>query len=140
MLVGCGAGGVLGAGARSSAAPPSPCGPRRSARERDAFHAEVIETPDAIGVTGLPDLDDATAIVLLPDPYSFPTDAVLAELARRAPGVPIVGGLASARTLDGDAALFLDDELSPPARSASPSRASRSCRASRRAPRPSAPS
>jgi small ligand-binding sensory domain FIST len=36
---------------------------------------------------------------------------VLGELSRRAPGVPILGGIASARTLDGNAALFLGDEL-----------------------------
>ena len=59
----------------------------------------------------LPELHDATGVVLLPDPYSFPTDLVLGELSRRAPGVPVLGGIASARTLDGDAALFLGDEL-----------------------------
>jgi small ligand-binding sensory domain FIST len=53
----------------------------------------------------------AAAVVMLPDPYSFPTDAVLAELARRSPGVPILGGLASARTPDGDAALFVGDRV-----------------------------
>ena len=36
---------------------------------------------------------------------------MLTDLARRAPGVPVLGGIASARTLDGDAALFLDDRL-----------------------------
>jgi small ligand-binding sensory domain FIST len=51
----------------------------------------------------MPELDDTTALVLLPDPYPFPTDVVLGELARRAPGVPSLGGIASARTLDGSA-------------------------------------
>jgi small ligand-binding sensory domain FIST len=62
-------------------------------------------------VTGLADIEDATAAVLLPDPYSFPTDVMLGELSRRAPGVPVLGGVASARTLDGNAALFLGDQL-----------------------------
>jgi small ligand-binding sensory domain FIST len=77
----------------------------------EAFHAEAIEISDGMAVTGLAELEDATAAVLLPDPYSFPTDGVLPELSRRAPGVPIVGGLSSARTPDGDAALFVGDRV-----------------------------
>jgi small ligand-binding sensory domain FIST len=111
-LVGCGAGGVLG--------------DRREVEEgtavavwaaalgggsAEAFHAETIEMPEGTAVAGLPDLADATAAVLLPDPYSFPTPAVLAELSRQAPGVPIVGGLSSARGDDGAAALFVGDRV-----------------------------
>ena len=51
----------------------------------EAFHAEAIETPDGVGVTGLADIDGASAAVILPDPYTFPTDAVLAELAAGRP-------------------------------------------------------
>jgi small ligand-binding sensory domain FIST len=47
------------------------------------------------------------------DPYSFPTDALLSELALRAPGVPILGGLESARSDDGTAALLFGDEVRP---------------------------
>jgi small ligand-binding sensory domain FIST len=50
-------------------------------------------------------------VILLPDPYSFPTDGLLRDLARRAPGVPIVGGISSARTLDGAGALFFGEQL-----------------------------
>jgi small ligand-binding sensory domain FIST len=45
--------------------------------------------------------------VLLPDPYSFPADAFVAELG----DVPVLGGISSARTLDGGAALFCGDEV-----------------------------
>jgi small ligand-binding sensory domain FIST len=48
---------------------------------------------------------------MLADPYSLPADAVLADLAAEAPGVPVLGGLSSARTFDGTAALFLDQTV-----------------------------
>ena len=112
VLVGCGAGGVVGGGREvergtAVAVWAAALGEGRA----EAFHLDVTQGPDAIAVGGLPELDDATAVVLLPDPYSFPTDLVLGELSRRAPGVPVLGGIASARTLDGNAALFLGDEL-----------------------------
>ena len=112
VLVGCGAGGVVGDGREvehgtAVAVWAAALGDGRA----EAFHLDVTQGPDAIAVGGLPELDDATGVVLLPDPYSFPTDLVLGELARRAPGVPVLGGIASARTLDGNAALFLGDQL-----------------------------
>jgi len=112
VLVGCGAGGVVGDGREvehgtAVAVWAAALGDGRA----EAFHLDVTQGPDAIAVGGLPGLEDATGVVLLPDPYSFPTDLVLGELARRAPGVPVLGGIASARTLDGNAALFLGDQL-----------------------------
>jgi small ligand-binding sensory domain FIST len=112
VLAGCGAGGVLGEGReveRGTAVAVWAAALGDGTVE--AFHLDVIQGVDSIAVTGLPDLDGVTCVVLLPDPYSFPTDVVLAELARRAPGVPVLGGIASARTLDGNAALFLGDQL-----------------------------
>jgi small ligand-binding sensory domain FIST len=60
---------------------------------------------------GLPELASDGALILLSDPYSFPTDSVLTGLADAAPSVPVLGGLASARTADGSGALFIDDEV-----------------------------
>jgi small ligand-binding sensory domain FIST len=111
-LVGCGAGGVLGPLREVEAGTAvAVWAATLDGGGATAFHAEAIETPDGIGVTGLAEIEDASGVVLLPDPYSFPTDAVLAELAVRSPGVPIVGGLASARTPEGDAALFVDGRV-----------------------------
>jgi len=111
-LVGCGAGGVLGALREVEAGTAvAVWAATLDGGSATAFHAEAIETPEGIGVTGLAEIEDASGVVLLPDPYSFPTDAVLIELAARSPGVPIVGGLASARTPDGDAALFVDGRV-----------------------------
>ncbi len=61
--------------------------------------------------TGMPECRPDGALMMLCDPYSFPADAALAGLAEQAPGVPVLGGLASARTLDGDGALFIDHEV-----------------------------
>jgi small ligand-binding sensory domain FIST len=112
VLVGCGAGGVVGdrrevERGTAVAVWAAALGDGRA----EAFHLDVTQGPDAIAVGGMPELEDATAVVLLPDPYSFPTDIVLGEMARRAPGMPVLGGIASARTLDGEAALFLGDRL-----------------------------
>ena len=111
VLVGCGAGGVLG--------------DRREVEEgtavsvwtaalgdgsAHAFHAETQELEEGVAVTGLPDLTGAAGALLLPDPYSFPTDAVLHELSAHAPGVPILGGLASGRGPLG-ATLLLGEEV-----------------------------
>jgi len=112
VLAGCGAGGVIGAGREvERGTGVAVWAASLGDGTAEAFHLGVVEGPDVMAVTGLPDLEQATAVLLLPDPYSFPTDLVLTDLARRAPGVPVLGGIASARTLDGDAALFLDDRL-----------------------------
>jgi small ligand-binding sensory domain FIST len=112
VLAGCGAGGVVGAGReveRGTAV--AVWAASLDGGTAEAFHLEMVQGEGSAATTGLPALDDATGIVLLPDPYSFPTDVVLAELGRHAPGVPVVGGIASARTLDGGAALFRGDSL-----------------------------
>jgi len=43
---------------------------------------------------------------VLPDPYSFDTGALLVALREHDGAVPVLGGQASARTIDGGAALF----------------------------------
>jgi small ligand-binding sensory domain FIST len=60
---------------------------------------------------GVPSLDGASGAIVLPDPYSFPADALLAQLASTAPGVPVLGGLSSARTLEGAGAMFIGQEV-----------------------------
>ena len=52
-----------------------------------------------------------SAVILVPDPYSFPADRALVQLAEDSAGVPVLGGISSARTLDGGAALFCGDEV-----------------------------
>lgn len=113
-LIGCGAGGVLGCGAEheggtavavwaASLGGGSAC----------TFHATaaVDEDTDSVTVMGMRELAGARGAILLPDPYSFPTDPLLQDLAMRAPGVPVLGGLASGRTPEDRAILFHGDEV-----------------------------
>ena len=111
-LVGCGAGGVLGGGREvEGGTGVAVWAATLDGGVAEAFWAETVEAPGGVSVTGLPDLDGAAAVILLPDPAGFPTDPVLGELGRRAPGVPVLGGLASARGSDGSVPLFVDDEV-----------------------------
>ena len=111
VLAGCGAGGVLGAGREvEEGTAVSVWAAHLGGGHAEAFHASVEQLDDAVTIEGFPKLDGASALVLLPDPYSFPTDRVLAELPRAAPGVPVLGGLASGRVGDGSV-LFLDREV-----------------------------
>ena len=114
VLIGCGAGGVVGDGREIEGGTAVTVW--AAAFENgfvSTFHAEVTEVEDGVAIAGVPDLQGAGGAILLPDPYSFPTDAVLAELADRAPGVPVLGGVSSARTLRGQAALFLGERVVP---------------------------
>jgi small ligand-binding sensory domain FIST len=113
QLVGCGAGGVLAAGreVEGGTAVAVWAAQLGDGAEALAYHASAVEGPDGIGVAGLPDMTGGTAAILLPDPYSFPIDAALADLWNVGAGAPVLGGIASARTAEGAAALFLGDEV-----------------------------
>jgi small ligand-binding sensory domain FIST len=109
-LVGCGAGGVLGAGREleSGTGVAVWAAALEGGRAR-VFHATVSGDGDAGVLEGLPELGADAALIMLSDPYSFPTDAVLDGIAREAPGVSVLGGLSSARSPLGGAALFSGD-------------------------------
>ena len=57
------------------------------------------------------DLAGADGAILLADPVTFPTDAVLRFLTESTPMLPLLGGLASGRTLDDETVLFIGDEV-----------------------------
>lgn len=112
-LVGCGAAGVIG-GAREieHGTAVSIWAASLGEGEASTFHATVEEIDEGAGaLEGLPDLHGATGAILLAEPFSFPTDAVLRFLSESTPLLPLLGGVASARTADGAPALFLDSEL-----------------------------
>jgi small ligand-binding sensory domain FIST len=107
QFVGCGAQGVLGDGREFEHGPGiSVWAASLGGGTASTFHT-MAEDGDEMILTGLPDLTGADAAVLLADPFTFPADAVLHALG---PGVPLVGGLASARLVSGSPALFLDGE------------------------------
>jgi small ligand-binding sensory domain FIST len=110
-LVGCGAGGVLG-GRREveGGTAVSIWAAALGDGSAETFHAEAEQRDEGIAIHGFPDLAGAAGAILLPDPFSFPTDLVLHDLAQRAAGVPVVGGVASARMPGGEGALLLHDQ------------------------------
>jgi len=111
-LVGCGAGGVVGDGLEvESGTAVAVWAATLAGGRAETFHVHVEPEGEGYSVEGLPSPVGASAMVLLADPYSFPTDRVLLEIGRVAPGVPVLGGLSSARTLDGASALLCDDEV-----------------------------
>jgi|SRR5436190_4394088 len=112
VLAGCGAGGVVADGREvEHGTAVAVWAAALDDGEAHGFHAETLEGPDGVAISGLPDLAGASCVILLPDPYGFPTDVALEEISRGAPGVPVIGGLSSARTLDGEPALFVGDRV-----------------------------
>jgi small ligand-binding sensory domain FIST len=80
--------------------------------EATPFHAEVEPLGEGEGVlSGLPELTGAAGALLLADPFTFPTDAVLRELSSAAPMLPLLGGLASARSPDAETPLLFGEEV-----------------------------
>lgn len=79
-----------------------------------AYRLTTEPTGDAVAITGFPRRDElpfgASAILLLADPYSFPTSELLDGI-REQVGVdlPVIGGLASAGRAPGGNRLVLDD-------------------------------
>jgi small ligand-binding sensory domain FIST len=112
-LVGCGAGGVISdAREVEDGTAVSVWAAHLDGGSATAFHALVEELEEGTGtLAGMPELDGADGAILLADPATFPTDAVLRLLSEAAPAVPVVGGLASARVAGGGTALFLGDEV-----------------------------
>lgn len=111
-LVGCGAGGVLACGAEhEDGTAVAVWAAALDGGNARTFHAMASVHEDTVTVIGMEDLAGARGAILLPDPYSFPTDPLLHDLAARAPGVPVLGGLASARRPDETSVLFHNDEV-----------------------------
>lgn len=113
-LAGCAAGGVIGAGreVEDGTAVSVWAAHLGETGSATTFHATVEELDEGAGaLAGMADLEGAAGAILLADPATFPTDAVLRFLSGAVPSVPLLGGLASARTADGATALFVGDEV-----------------------------
>ena len=136
-LVGCGAGGVLGAGRElESGTAVAVWAAALGDGGRAPFHASVIGDDDDAVVEGLPELAGDGGVIMLSDPYSFPTDAVLRGLAGAgARGAGPRRALQRADRRRSGGAVPRSDGARAGSRRRQPGRASRCCRACRRARR-----
>jgi len=77
------------------------------------FHLTVADSPDGLTFTGWPEAipDDASALLLIPDPFSFPTDDLIRRMEEDRPGMPVVGGMASAARMPGGNRMVIGDRV-----------------------------
>jgi small ligand-binding sensory domain FIST len=110
-LIGCGAGGVLGGGRELEVGPGAVVWALAAPEARIAtHHLEAAPAKDA-SIDGLPDPADlGEALILLADPYTFSAEGLLARLNESRPGMPVLGGLASAAA-GSSAALFRNTDV-----------------------------
>ena len=114
-VLGCSAGGVIGAqreieespavAAWAASLPGIGVQPFRLTFQREDDHA-IVE-----GLEDLPAADQQPVVVMLADPFSFPADVLLDHLNDTAPGIPIVGGMASGGLEAGRNSLYFNDEI-----------------------------
>jgi small ligand-binding sensory domain FIST len=109
-LIGCAAGGVLAEGQEIEDGPGAVVWAMSAPEARIATHYLTAERDgEETAIVGIPD-DPGSAMLLMVDPYSFPTEALLAQLDELYPGVPVIGGLASA-AVGGRAVLLRGGDL-----------------------------
>jgi small ligand-binding sensory domain FIST len=110
-LIGCGAGGVLGGGRELEVGPGAVVWALAAPDARIATHHLEAAPAEADRIDGLPDPADlGEALILLADPYTFSAEGLLASLNQSRPGMPVLGGLASAAA-GGSAALFCNTDV-----------------------------
>ena len=96
--IGCGAQGVVGEAREVELGGVAVWAASLGEGVAEAFALEARQAEaGSLEIRGVPDLDRADALVLLVDPFSFPVEPLLATLADGHPGLPVIGGLASAR-------------------------------------------
>ena len=109
-LLGCGAGGVVGAGREIEEGPGAVVWALSAPRAEITTHHIEVEA-DGSELRGLPDPGElGEAMIVLADPYTFRTEALLGWIDEARPGLPVLGGLASAAAA-GSASLFRDGDV-----------------------------
>jgi small ligand-binding sensory domain FIST len=109
-LIGCAAGGVLAGGQEIEDGPGAVVWAMSAPDARIATHYLSAERHgERTAIVGIPDKPGG-AMLLMADPYSFPTEALLARLDELYPGIPVIGGLASA-AVGGRGVLLRDGDL-----------------------------
>ena len=115
VVIGCSAGGVIGGRSEVEDAPAIsvwaavlPGGglrPFRLTFEREGEHGAID------GLEEIPPGDLSPVVVMMADPFSFPSDLLLEHVNERAPGVPVIGGQASGGLEAGRNMLFYNGEV-----------------------------
>jgi small ligand-binding sensory domain FIST len=109
-LAGCGAQGVVGTGREIEAGGVVVWAASLARGVAQEFHLEAVPVGEGrMAITGVPEVGEGGALVMFVDPYTFPAEALLAEMASSSPGLPVVGGLAAADSPA--AALFHGDDV-----------------------------
>ena len=111
-LIGCGAGGVVGPAREIEDGPGAVVWALSAPAATIAtHHLEVEPREGGVALHGAPDPDAlGDALIVLADPHSFSAEALLAWLDDERPGLPVLGGLASAAAA-GSASLLLDGDV-----------------------------
>lgn len=111
-LIGCGAGGVVGAGRELERGPGAAVWALSAPGAEIATHRfEVEPQADGFVLVGAEDVDTlGEALIVLADPQTFSTETLLAHLNAARPGMAVLGGLASASAA-GSAALLCDRDV-----------------------------
>jgi len=114
-VLGCSAGGIIGArreiedapavAAWAASLPGIGVQPFRLTFQREDDHA-IVE-----GLEDLPSPDEEPLILMLADPFSFPADVLLDHLNDAGSAPPIVGGMASGGLEAGRNSLYFNDEI-----------------------------
>ncbi len=78
------------------------------------MHLQFERTEEGVAMLGWPEslgdtLPAGSTLLLLADPYSFPTDVLLTHLNRHQAGIPVFGGMASGPLPAGDNRLIFGD-------------------------------
>ena len=88
FLIGCGAQGVVGRGPRARGRRGGRVGGVAPEATLESFRLEATSAGEsAVAVSGMPDLDEAHAVIMLVDPYTFPIEPLLAQIANDHPGL-----------------------------------------------------
>jgi small ligand-binding sensory domain FIST len=110
-LIGCGAGGVVGAGREIEEGPGAVVwAASMPEAEIATHHFRVEQAAEGFEVLGMPDEVSGECFIVLADPYTFATEALLAKLNEARPEMPVLGGLASAGVAGGGT-LFRDGDV-----------------------------
>jgi small ligand-binding sensory domain FIST len=111
-LAGCGAQGVVGTRREVERGGVVVWAASLGGGNAETFHLEAFPAGEGrLAISGMPDVSDDEVLVMFVDPYTFPAEALLTEIAHSSPGVPVVGGLAAAESAP--AALFHDTSVAP---------------------------